>query len=581
MIEPIILQPYERAQETNSENVPPEIDQEQKRAIFEELEKPKKKHVKANAERQEKFEKMAGEKKGKEIFTQEEESENTNEGDELVKAKASARRRALMQQAPLEEIVQAISKQYPSMKEKSLEIASQAIEWAEKHKPGTIVLSNGIPKKITDIAELDTRFAQLEAPAQPCVTINKLDAQPISTNDFNKRLSGDVVITGVTEKGQPKYTAASAFWSGNANKCIYNNIVFTNKPVSENTYNLFTGFGVKANEGKCDKILNHIKEVICADDAKNYEALLNLLAWQVQNVGRPSRIIVSLKSKAQQAGKGLFLGEMLAPIWGNAGFKTGDIGQILTRFNDTLRGKGFIFLDEALFAGDLQAADAMKSLATATSHGIEAKGLPTVQFPIALNFFLSTNHDDAAHLEEADLRYWILEVSAHRVKDTEYFAAILDEMNEGGKEAFLHVLLNRDVSHFVPARDVPLDNVFKDNMIRNSINPYDARKWLEACCEAEMILGFKPIDKELTECPWEPWQQGQEYINGIFYTAYDEWQKTVRSPIAPRPTAKNNLGKLLTDAGFIQRSESGRRRTLPDPNECLKIVNAMIEKACK
>jgi len=143
----------------------------------------------------------------------------------------------------------------------------------------------------------------------------------------------------------------------------------------------------------------------------------------------------------------------------------------------------------------------------------------------------------------------------------------------------LHYLLNLDVSDFIPMRDVPLDNAAKEAMIRNSINPFDARKWLEECCRAEMILGYKPIVESAS--PWESWQKGQEYPNGIFNTAYTEWQKTVKSPVAAKPTPGNKFGELLNKAGLDQRVDGKRIRTLPDPKECLETVIRMIEKGAK
>lgn len=151
------------------------------------------------------------------------------------------------------------------------------------------------------------------------------------------------------------------------------------------------------------------------------------MAWQLQNIGKPSRIITALKSTAQQAGKGCLLSDILAVIYGNAGFVTSEIGQIITRFNDTIRGKAYVFLDEALFSGDRKAADAVKSLAT--------------------------NHDDAAHIEESDARYWILEVSPHKVGNSAYFKDLYEEIENGGREAFMDYLLSIDVSTFLPSRD--------------------------------------------------------------------------------------------------------------------------------
>lgn len=434
------------------------------------------------------------------------------------------------------------------------------------------VIIDGVPKKVTDMRSLDDRFAQLEAPGQPCVIINRGDAQPITVSDFKSRISGEVVVVSNDENGNPKYMSASKYWQGNARKRILRKIAFTNQPVDDSTYNLFSGFGVRPAKGNCNLILNHIKEVICAGCETSHDALVKLLAWQLQNIGKPSRIITALKSTVQQVGKGCLASDILAKIYGNAGFATSDIGQITGRFNDNIRGKAYLFLDEALFSGDRKAADAIKSWAACSRTGIETKGLPIVQVPIGVNFFLATNHEDAAFIEEEDARYWILEVSPHRAGDTGYFNDLYQEINNGGLEAFMHHLLSLDVSAFIPSRDVPKNNAAKAAMIHSSINQYDARKWLEECCRAELILGYKPVDKD-SKFQWERWNTDSEYSNSIFATAYTEWQKGVKSPVAPRPTPSNKFGELLNKVGMEMRIMNGQRwRRLPDPEECLKLI---------
>lgn len=497
------------------------------------------------------------------------------------KARASARRRALMKKTTLQEITSELRKQYPLISDGINDIATRAIEWAEDYQPKCVVEVSGIPKTITDMESLDLRFAQLEAPANPCTIINRKDAQPLSDADFKKRLSGEVVVSGVDDKGQPKYVAASAYWSGNTHKHIYKNIVFTNQPVKDEDYNLFTTLGITPKEGGCDRIIDHLREVICSNDNQNFQALIKLLSWQLQNIGKPSRIIVILKSKQQQVGKGTLLSDILAKIYGPAGLFTSDLGKVLTRFNDTLRGKSFVCLDEALFAGDRKSADSIKSLATTTSIAVEGKGIPTVKMPAAFNFFLTTNHDDCAYIEETDARYWVLEVSPNRFGDTEYFRELYHEIDAGGVEDFMHYLLNYDVKDFLPWRDVPKDSESKDKMIRNSINPYDARKWIEACCSSQMVLGLKPTAKDLN-LPWEPWVANTEYVNGVFAVAYAEWQKSIKSPIGAKPTQDNDFGELLTSVGFEQRRTGVQRfRKLPDSEECLKKVEKLMKKSGK
>jgi hypothetical protein len=425
---------------------------------------------------------------------------------------------------------------------------------------------NGVTKRVTTINDLNARFALLEQDGSPSVYINRRDFLPIQDADLKRRLAGEVVAIGAKD-GKPIYGSAFSFWTGHAARHLYRHVAFTNQVLPDDTLNLFRGLGITPKPGRCDKIIHHVQEVICSGSHADAAALLKLLAWQIQNIGKPSRIVVVLKSRKQQAGKGILLGELMAKIYGPSGFIAASADQILGRFNSAIRGRAFIFLDEVLFSGDRKAADGIKSLSTQTIIGIEEKGLPIVQCPVAVNLWLASNHENAAHVEEHDARYWPLEVSPHRVGDAAYFSELMQEIETGGgREAFAHYLLNLDVRDFVPSRDCPKDNAVKERMIRLSVNPFDARKWLEDCCHTERLIGRKLPDSE----GWAEWREGEEYVFATLSAAYTEWQKTVKSPVAAKPTPIGNLGEVLSAAGVsIRRIGAGNRRILPAAVECL------------
>jgi hypothetical protein len=302
-------------------------------------------------------------------------------------------------------------------------------------KAGEVVLVKGIEKRLTTLDELNERFALLKARGEASVYISRPDFLPIHDIDLRRRLAGEVVRLG-EDKGKVIYDAAFAYWTGNARRHTYDRIEFTSREdLPPDVYNLYRGLGVTPRAGSCRLILSHIREVVCSDDLKNATAMLNLMGWQIQNIGKPSRIIVVLKSKGQQVGKGILLGETMLKIWGPSGFQPATIEQVFGKFNDVLRGRSFIFLDEVLFAGDRRSADAIKRLSTTDTYGIETKNLPIVHCPIGPNFWLSSNHDNAAFIEEHDERYWVLDVSEDRLGDTGYFAALLHEIENGGREA--------------------------------------------------------------------------------------------------------------------------------------------------
>lgn len=310
--------------------------------------------------------------------------------------------------------------------------------------------------------------------------------------------------------------------------------------------------------------------------------MINLVAWQLQNIGKPSRVIPTLISVQQQVGKSLFL-DILSAIFGPSGRMAATTDQVLGRFNDIIRGAVYVRMEEVLFSGDKRSADLLKNLSTQTIVSIEGKNLPIVQCPVGVNIWIASNHENAAHIEEADDRYWVLKVSPHRHGDHEYFAELVREMEDGGIAAFADYVLNLDVSAFTPWRDVPKKNAAKQAMIRASINPYDARKWLEASAQAGRLLGLFSAPHG-QEGSWHysdnssgggcVWNAGDCYRLEELMKAYSDWQKSVKSPVAAVPTPVGSLGAVFSTSGFKKarprlNGEKTRLFKLPSTEDCL------------
>lgn len=450
-------------------------------------------------------------------------------------------------------------------------------EKKQSNQKGDEVIHKGIPRYITNLEELNKQFSQLEAPGKACVVVDRIHHNLISDKDFIKRLSGFVVVSEMDDLGNVKYVEASKYWQDNCHKHKYNSIVFKTETTTDQEFNLFRGFGVVSQKGDCSLILQHIFEVICASDQEKYNSFLRLLSWQIKNIGTPSRVIVILKSNEQQVGKGVFLQDILGNIYGESGFISNNIDQIIGRFNDNIIGKAYVFLDEALYAGNRSAADAIKSLSTASIMAIETKNAPVIKMPVALNFFLATNHDHCAHIEETDVRYWVLTVSPHRANDVAYFKALFHEIKNGGNQAFLHFLSNLDIGDFSPFSDINKNNEDKKEMIKYSINPYDSRLWLQECAESDCVVGLlSPYSKSPTD--WAPWEDGSKIKASDLFEAYKNWQMKLKSPVAPRPCNLSKFSKNLTDLGLeIHKTKICNFRILCD----IEILRNSIEKLFK
>jgi hypothetical protein len=356
--------------------------------------------------------------------------ETDDEGGDVkdlsTKAKASARRAAWRGEPKLK-AVSRIRKQWPALATEAERIVDAAYRWYAKHKPGSLVEIGGIKKRVTSLNELNEHYALLTTPNNQAAVILREDAMPIGKADLNLRLNSAVVMTGINSDAEPVYKDADKVWLGSYGRHIYRNVAFTSEPVPPDTMNLFKRFGCEAIEGDCTRIKKHIFEVWCSSDEKLYEAMLNLIAFQLQKIGHASRIIVVLISKKQQAGKGIVIDEVLLPIFGDAGYATVRIEDATGTFNDAMRGRAFFMLDEALFGGDKAAASRIKGIVATHRLSFNQKFVPLVTLPSAVNLWILSNADQPAYIEEEDARYWPLRVSEHRVGDHAYFQAFLAE----------------------------------------------------------------------------------------------------------------------------------------------------------
>jgi phage/plasmid primase-like uncharacterized protein len=475
-----------------------------------------------------------------------------------------------------------IRRQWPQLKDKTAGIIASVRRTAARWQPGMLRKIDGMMKRITTVDQINENFVMVTVPGQASCIAQISDALFITRDDFAARLGDSVIVTGVDKAGLVKVKDASKVWFGDFNRRAANKIVFTSRETDPDHFNLWTGFGVEPQAGCCDLICNHIREVICAKRTVEYEAFIKLLAWQAQNIGRASRIIVTLFSKEQQIGKGVLLEKIMPAIFGLHGVFTQKSDQVFGRFNDLLRGKTYIGLDETCFAGDKKTADSIKSCAASESMAIEGKGLPAVQVPVAVNLYLATNHEHAAHVEKNDARYWILKVSPHRKNDRAYWARLFSEMENGGIEAFLCHLLSLDVSEFIPQRDVPIHN--EEHLAnQRASDPTNPLLWISYCVDNEIWVGsekwkgrYSPNGAEkLSQCalPMEDLPGGVKMLPAFLEAAYRSWAEGQGRHVQAATTGE--LWKALTKVGFLANKAGGvRHREIPTIEQIRAAIKA-------
>jgi hypothetical protein len=228
--------------------------------------------------------------------------------------------------------------------------------------------------------------------------------------------------------------------------------------------NTFSGFAVrpdhKNSEAKIARYLAHIRENVAAGDERVSNYMLDWMASGVKHPEDPGRSSPSLRG-AQGSGKGvavLTYGRLFGQHFLHATQRKHVTGQ----FNTHQAEMCLIFVDEALYAEIATDAQILKTLTTELTKLLERKGIDAVQIDNYARLMFGTNDEHPIQIEYGDRRYPALLVVEHESfryekdlskkadKRRAYFRPLLYERENGGYEALLGFLLDRDIHDFNP-----------------------------------------------------------------------------------------------------------------------------------
>jgi hypothetical protein len=255
-----------------------------------------------------------------------------------------------------------------------------------------------------------------------------------------------------TSSGGTREEGIGSWWIGHPERRQYESIGYRPNDNDPARLNLWQGFAFEPKQGDCSLYLRHITDNICAGNAEHLRYLLNWMAHGVQRPGTPPGTAIVLKGK-EGVGKGAFVTQ-LGRCFG-AHFLHISQGKHLTgNFNSHLQQCTLLFADEAFFAGDRGHESILKALITEETMMIEPKGLDPYSVKNCIHLVMASNSDWVVPAGADARRFFVLDVADAQMQNTEYFAAIKRQMENGGQEALLWQLLNRDISTF-EVRSVP------------------------------------------------------------------------------------------------------------------------------
>jgi hypothetical protein len=315
-----------------------------------------------------------------------------------------------------------------------------------------------------------------------------------SFQDFLNRYMNIKVEIGRDQKGHALEMPAGKWWIQQALRRQYETIVFAPGREVGNAYNLWKGFACEALPGDCDLFITHIRENVCSGNKEWFDYLMGWMARAVQQPDRPGETAIVMRGD-MGTGKSFFA-KTFGSLFGRHYLQVSDSKHLVGSFNAHLRDCVVLFGDEAFYAGDKKHESVLKTLITEEHITIEAKGVDVVASPNYTHIILASNNQWVVPAGLRERRFFVLDVGNAQIQNKAYFAAIKKQMDTGGREALLHMLLTYDIKAF-EVRTVPQTSALNEQKLLSS--SAEDQWWLNKLEEGRLNEKHNFWEKEITK----------------------------------------------------------------------------------
>ena len=332
-----------------------------------------------------------------------------------------------------------------------------------------------------EITELNTEYALVLAGNKAAVM--KFDDPTrfrlLQVSAFKTWFANQLITIG------KKTVPLGDYWVTHAERRQYGGIEFAppGSTFHPGFYNLWQGFAVEPREGDCSKFLAHLKDNAARGDEKTF---LWIVGWWAQILQQPSiKMETALVLRGPFGAGKTKIGEVFGSLIGDHYLSVAAARHITGQFNSHMASLLVLHADEAFWAGDKASVGTLRDLVSGKDHMLEYKGVDKIRIKNHIRLFVSGNPDWLVPAGFKDRRWAIFDIGEEHMQDNAYFAAIDHEMNNGGREALLHYLLNFDLSQ-VNLRVIPKTAALLDQQIE-SMTPEQAW-WLRDADEGIITI---------------------------------------------------------------------------------------------
>ena len=273
--------------------------------------------------------------------------------------------------------------------------------------------------------------------------------------DFNLLLSNRKVEVPAATEGATKLVPLTKLWLAWPERREFACVVF--KPgedeVPADEFNLWRGWTVEPSQkGSCMLFLKHLRNIVCRGNVEHYEWFLDWLADIAQRpMGLKPGVAVGIQGD-QGAGKSL-VGTAMKKMLGRCVVVAEKGGHVTGRFNGHLAYCLLLQAEEAFWAGDKRGEATLKHLVTGDWLLIERKGIDTIGMPNYTRVLVTSNEEWVWPTSVGDRRFVLFKAkntyaekgTASRKDREAYFESLFGQLEDGGYEKLLHILLTREI----------------------------------------------------------------------------------------------------------------------------------------
>jgi hypothetical protein len=313
-------------------------------------------------------------------------------------------------------------------------------------------------------------------------------------DDFRNSWMHIKLEVGENKDGQKIMMALGQWWLNNEQRRQFDKIVFAPGKDVPNAYNLWRGFACEARPGgSCELFIKHLRDNIAQGNDVYFNYLVKWMARSVQRPDSPGYSAIVFRG-GQGTGKS-FVAKTLGSLFGRHFMQVTDPKHLVGSFNSHLRDCVLLFGDEAFYAGDKKHESVLKMLITEEMITIEAKGVDAEVSGNCIHLMMASNESWVVPAGMDDRRFFVLDIGDGAKNRGEYFQAIQDQLNAGGREALLHHLLTLDLNGF-NVRDVPKTLALQQQKLF-SMSPQDTW-WYEKLRDGRVMAEHQEWREDVT-----------------------------------------------------------------------------------